>query len=414
MEQKEPILYVHMLGRFGLTYKDQPIAFNTPPATKPLRLLQILLYATAANGGISRTQLLEALYEQEDLCDLANNLRVTIYRLKKILVQAGLPECEFIQVDHGTYRWNSDLPLRIDALDFEERVRSAQNSADPAAQAALYEEACALYTGVFLPALSEDDWVIVTSMKYKKLYEHAFLHACRFLKHEHAYGKILDLASDAIQIYPFEEWQSIKIGALMALDRYKEAQQYYEETAKLFFRELGVSPSQKMQDLFNEMSVKMRKTCQKTQEIQDFLAPAEYETGAFFCNLTSFRDNCRLIQRLQERTKLTAQIMICSLSDGSGRPLENPEKREVLSEHLHKAIRGSLRRGDCFTKYSPSHFLILLIGASQDNCALIHKRIVKRFAQEHKSWKKYVQYSVFSLEAAEPDIQELSLKKKPE
>lgn len=401
MEQLAPVLYVNMLGRFALTYGDRQISFKTHTATKSLKLLQILLYSTAANGGISRTQLLEDLYDQEELCDTANNLRVTTHRLKKLLLQAGLPEYNYIQIDNGTYRWNSPMPIQIDALEFERLIKSAQEESDPKAQADLYNQACAMYRGVFLPALSEDDWVIVNSIKYKKLYEYAFLQLCDYLKRYREYEKILELTTAAVQIYPFEEWQAIKMDALMALNRYKEAQQYYEETAKMFFEELGISPSEKMMNLFEEMSMKMSGTHQATAEIKEALEISDYKTGAFYCNLPSFRDNYRLIRRLLDRIDLSAQVMICSLTDGYGHPLENKEKLEVLSQNLHKAIRSSLRRGDCFTKYSPSQFLILVIGANQENCQMIYKRIVSRFSQEHKSWKKYTQYSVFSVSEIE-------------
>ncbi len=397
MEQSVPILYVNMLGRFAMSYGGQQISFKTHTATKSLKLLQILLYTSAVNGGISRSQLLQNLYYQEELCDLANNLRVTVHRLKKLLLQAGLPEYDYIQIDNGIYRWNSPMPTKIDAIEFEHLVKAAQETSDPKIQADLCCEACALYRGVFLPALSEDDWVIVNSIRYKKLYEYAFLQLCDYLKHNREYEKILDIATTAVQIYPFEEWQAIKMDALMALNRYKDAQQYYEETSKMFFEELGISPSEKMMNLFEEMSLKMGRTHQTTKDIKEALSLSDYKTGAFYCNLPSFRDNYRLIRRLLDRIDLSVQVMICSLTDCCGRPLENKEKLEVLSEHLHKAIRSSLRRGDCFTQYSPSQFLILVIGSNQENCQMIYKRILNHFTQEHKSWKKYIEYSVFSV-----------------
>ncbi len=402
MEQRKPILYVTMLGRFSMTYGDRPISFKPQTTTKSMRLLQILLYMTAINGGISRTQLLQELYYQEELCDVANNLRVTAHRLKKLLIEAGLPEYDYIQVIDGIYRWNSPMPTRLDVQELEELIVSAKEAPTHEAQAGLYEQAFTLYRGVFLPALSEDDWVIVNSIKYKNLYTQAFLYLCDYLKDNREYEKILDLSTVAVQMYPFEEWQSIKIDALISLNRYREALQYYEETSKMLFEELGISPSEKMMNLFQEMSVKMGRSYQNTRDIQKLLSISEHETGAFYCTLPSFRDNYRLIRRLINRMSLSAQVMICSLTDGYGHPLEEKEKLEVLSQNLHKAIRSSLRRGDCFTKYSPSQFLIMLVGASADNCQMIYERILDRFAKEHKSWKKYTQYSVFSVTEGEP------------
>ena len=55
--------------------------------------------------------------------------------------------------------------------------------------------------------------------------------------------------------------------------------------------------------------------------------------------------------------------------------MENREKLDVMSMELHRAVKGSLRRGDSFSKYSPSQFLILLVGVNQENCDMIFRRI---------------------------------------
>ena len=120
-------------------------------------------------------------------------------------------------------------------------------------------------------------------------------------------------------------------------------------------------------------------------------------TAPFYCTLPSFRDGYRLIRRIIERNGQSVFLMVCSLTDGKGRPLESREKLEVLSENLHLAIKGSLRRGDSFTKYSPSQFLILLVGTNQENCDLIFRRILDKFSSKHKSWKQNLEYYVSSV-----------------
>ena len=43
MDNQLPELRVNMLGRFSITYGDQPITFKRNSATKAVKLLQILL-----------------------------------------------------------------------------------------------------------------------------------------------------------------------------------------------------------------------------------------------------------------------------------------------------------------------------------------------------------------------------------
>lgn len=83
--------------------------------------------------------------------------------------------------------------------------------------------------------------------------------------------------------------------------------------------------------------------------------------------------------------------------------MESSEKLEVYSQKLHQAIKGSLRRGDSFTKYNPAQFLILLVGTSRENCDLIFRRIADRFSAEHRSWRQRLEYYVSSVADVESD-----------
>ncbi|MBS6195087.1 MAG: transcriptional regulator [Clostridiales bacterium] len=394
MKETKPELKVYMLGSFSIVYGDETISFKRNSTTKAMKLLQILLHASACGGGISRTRLWEDLFGREELANVANNLRVTVFRLRKMLTDAGLPEHDYIQIDNGIYKWDSPMEVYIDTADFTNKVKAAETEEDTAKKMQLLQEACELYRGEFLPALSGEDWVIINSVQYKKLYTNALLQVCEWLKSQREYETILALTKKAVEIYPFDEWQVLQIDALVALNRYKEAYQYYEETSKMFFEELGISPSEKMIEQFKNMSRKMGRDYQDAGEIMNGLKETEYEQGAFYCTLPSFRDGYRLVRRILERNGQSAYLMVCSLTDGQGRPLEGKEKLQVLSENLHPAIKRCLRRGDSFTKYSPSQFLILLIGTNRENCDMIFHRIRDAFTANHKGWKQNLEYYV--------------------
>ena len=90
MDRNLPVLRVRLFGKEKITYGDTPILYGRNSITKAMKLLLILLYC--GKEGITRNKLLEDLYGREELSDAANNLRVTIHRLKKMLYDAGLPE----------------------------------------------------------------------------------------------------------------------------------------------------------------------------------------------------------------------------------------------------------------------------------------------------------------------------------
>ena len=66
------------------------------------------------------------------------------------------------------------------------------------------------------------------------------------------------------------------------------------------------------------------------------------------------------------------------------------------SSQLRKAVGISLRKGDLFTCYSPSQYLILLSGADQEEC----QNIFQRIEQNLRCWEDWrrirLKYEVLS------------------
>lgn len=311
MSDHLPVLKVRLFGGFSASYGEIPVSFGRNTTTKAMKLLQILLYH--GDTGISRDKLLDELYGREELADAANNLRVTAHRLKKIIVDAGLPSHDYINIKKGIYRWDAPMPTEVDAHQFKVLSKDVQTCTDKVKKLALLKKICLMYRGEFLPELSGDEWVLVESVQYKNIYSESLQELCKLLIERGDYEETLRFCEPACQLYPFDEWQSVRIDCYMALNRYKDAVQEYENTAKLFFEELGIRPS----------------------------------------------------------------------------------------EHM---MQQCLRKGDSFTKYSPSQFLILLVGTNKENCSMIFDRIQRYFSREHKSWKQYLDYFVSSV--AEVDRQD--------
>jgi len=74
----------------------------------------------------------------------------------------------------------------------------------------------------------------------------------------------------------------------------------------------------------------------------------------------------------------------------------NREKLESRSKTLRQCISSSLRRGDIFTRYSSSQYLILLVGSDKEGCNVVAGRISKKLYAIEGS-KASVHYSNVSL-----------------
>lgn len=396
MSEQMGILRVYMLGREDVTYNDEPIFLGRNNATKASKLLLLLLHC--GEEGISRTKLLEDLYGREDILDAANNLRVTVHRLKKLLADAGLPAYDYIQSSEGVYRWVAPIPTEIDALEFRYLVEKAEIESDEDVKAELFIRACEMYQGEFLPRLSSEEWVILESARYKKLYFKALGWVSTYLKERGEYEKVLELVDVACRLYPFDEWQAEKVECYIEQGRYDEALSEYERTAKLLFDELGVTPSENMMKQFDMMSERISNKPQILHDIKEGLRETEeVESGAFYCTAPSFRDAYRMMKRSMERNGQSVYIMLCTITDGHGNCMKECDKLKHMSDALFLAIKNSLRRCDSFTKYNPAQFLIMLTGINEENCKIVEKRIVAAYSEEHKAWASRLTFNVSSL-----------------
>lgn len=390
---KEQVLKVRMLGAFTMEYDNRSISFERNTLTKTNQLLQILFHAGEA--GITREQLLLRLFGRDEVTNPSNSLRATVFRLRKLLVAAGFPENdEFVHIKSGVYRWTTAIPVELDVFLFEKMAKEALESQGEARYTGL-KNACELYMGDFLPQLGAEEWVVVETVKYKELYERCMVELCELLKERHEYQSLYQVAGSAVALYPYDEWQVWQLDSLIAQNQMKEATRLYEEMADIMFQELGVTPSEKMTECLAQMSSDVANRIDVIEEIQDGMNEKEESGGAFYCSYPSFTESYRYMKRIIERSGQSAYLLLCTITDGKGYPLEKGERLEKLSEELKDAICSALRRGDLYTKYSVNQYLALLLDIKQEDCRIVIDRINSRF--ENPSRKNYLKYNVSAL-----------------
>ena len=395
MEKQLPVLQVQFLGNEKISYGDVPVLQGRNGIPKAMKLLLIMLYHW--KDGIPRSKLLDALYGREELANAGNNLRVTLHRLKKQLLDAGLPDFEYISTKKGIYYWNSPMKIVVDTDVFRDLIAKAEEETDEDCKIELLRQALDLYKGEFLQKMSGEEWAVIEGMQYKRLYTEALNQIVVLLMARREFTEVLKYVEPACELYPFDDWQAVKIDCYIAMNHYKEAFKEYEDTAKMLVEELGVAPSERMMSRFKEMSSHISNRPQNILEIKGGLKEDDLESGAFFCTVPSFRDLYRSVRRGMERSGQSVFLLVCTLTDSLGRPMENSKKLDEMSEGLFYAIKGSLRRGDSFTKYNPSQYLAILVGTNEENCQIVIDRISKNYANIHKSWAGHLQCSVSSL-----------------
>ena len=392
----QDVLKVRMLGGFTLEYKGREIILDRNIASKTMQLLQIMLLHTG-DGGISKIALIEALYGRKEVENKNGSLNNTLFRLRKQLKNAGLPESNYIIINSGICTWDSQIKVSVDVLEFEQLIIQGKAEKRKEEKAQIWIRAGRLYTGEFLPNMIGEDWVTVENVHCKELYTNCVRKLCEYYMKEEHYEETLRIATSASVIYPFEDWQLWQIDSLMAMSRYQEAMEVYEKATKLVLDELGLPPSPEMLRRFRIMGEHVSQTAEVTEDIRKRMDEKVHIEGAYYCSFPGFIDIYHVFSRMMERNGATVYIMLCTLKGISVKDGYIEGKDREASELLAEAIRGSLRRGDFYTRYSYSQYLILFSDIRMENCKIVSDRIQKRF--EQKTAGEYrVDFDVTSIE----------------
>ncbi len=396
------ILKVKTLGGFSLYYEGREIALDRNTTSKSMQLLQILLMNIDA-GGIAKTSLADALYGREEVENKNGSLNNTIFRLKKQFKAAGFPEANYVVIKRGMCRWeNEAIPVEVDAVEFEKLIGKGKKEQDQAVKTETYLEACRLYTGEFLPNMIGEDWVAVRSVHYQELYTESLLALFGWLQEEERYDEILQLATTAASIYPFDDWALWQIDSLIAMSRFREAMEIYEKVTKLFFDELGLPPSPEMLSRARLMAERISQSSGVIHDIKQRIRERQKIPGAYYCTYPSFVDIYHVISRMMERNGMSVYLMLCTIKYTGG-DMGSAEREQIVSKALRDSIMEVLRRGDFYTRYNTQQYLIMLPEINQENCAKVSARIDRAFSKKVRRSDFQVNYYVASVAEIDED-----------
>lgn len=409
MEEKR-IVSINMFGGFSVSCEGMPVALDYANTTKMMQLLISVL--AAGREGIPRKELISRLYGNDELEDPTVTLRVNAHRLRKYLKTTKcFGDADCIKIKAGSYFWDrEELPVVLDTEVFLETAGLALRETDEDKKITQLIHACHIYQGEFLPELAGEEWVAISGMDYQKLYFDCLREAEELLKSRGRYEELLELGAQACRIYPYEEFYLIQIDCLMALGRFKEAMDVYENATSFYFEELGLTPSEEMMERFHAMSDKVQFRAAVMTDIKEGLQEEKEKYGAYFCTYPGFTDCYHIVCRMLERNGQAAFLMLCTMVDREGQPLTDENKLEKYMEKLKQAIGSSLRKGDFYTRYGSNQYLILLIGLRQEDSAIIQNRIDSRFLSFGLKARAAIEYKVQPASEEDRPGEELSFR----
>lgn len=388
--QYEEQVNICMLGGFSVEIGGN-VVVSTDAGGQVWNLMEYLVCNRFK--ALTQEQLIEILWE-DDTEDPAGALKNLVYRLRKSFADAGIPFAkQMILSSGGVYRWNNDIPCKVDVEEYEKACAAAQKETDLALRLQYARRAVNLYTGDFLPGAYHRAWVASIHSYYHALYfKQVYALLAEYEKSEN-WEEMLTVANRAAEIDRFEEEaHRCILLALCRLGRQSQAAIHYNKLSDLFYRELGSDLSPKLREMFQEIAKADRNGYADLLLLKEDLREPQAQ-GAYYCEYEVFKSMYHIKVRSSVREGTSLMLGLISITPATEQSLENPTR--IYAMHmLQRAIKESLRIGDIYSRCTASQYIILLPQVNFENGEKILARITNRFKRIYHSKKVKLTHSL--------------------
>ncbi len=374
-----PGLFVRMFSSLSVEFNGRRINMQRGN-TRVVELFVMLLLG--GGKGLSKRELIDNLYgyDQEWCADPNKSVNNLLYRLKKQLASWGMDGAS-VRLEGGLCRLEAEFPVEVDVLEFQQKAEAALACRD-AGRIQMLEEAAGLYTGGFLEEFCTDLWVIQKSRELEQLFFRVARDLGREYERSGDFPRARGVYHHAAELFPFESWQLAEIDCFIAMKDYNGAYELYQDTERLYDEKLGVVPGQ---EFLKRLDIIEQRTMQRKRSLSDITEPLREEDmdGAFYCSYQNFYNFCQILSRIAERSGQSLFLLLCTWNYRGG--VKSPSEKTDLEEQqmalLKEVIGRVFRKGDIYTKYSCSQYLVVLSGTGRENGA-------KAFERLRRAWKQ--------------------------
>ena len=388
---------VTLFGDFTVTHGNNTISDSNNRSHKPWNLIE---YLFAHRGeSIDSADLLKLIWFDNSSDSTPGALKVLIHRARNILEDLE-PDTkkDLINVKKGAYFWNSSLPVTVDTEQVEDLLKLAEKK-NSASRVQYLEEAIALYKGDFL-SNNHENWVIPFAEYYHGLYLKAVYSLIDCYTDVQNYIGIISVCEDAIKVEQHDEGLYFRlIDALYRSGQQSAALAAYNDVTETFYRKFGINPSAELKSLYRTI-IKTTKALETDLDvIKEALTEEGEAVGAFSCEYEFFKDMYQLEARACARSGDSIYLGLITLN-----PSENTDNQSTKSrlnkamDDLVAALNDTLRKGDVYSRYSVSQYVLLLPSASFENVEMVMKRISSAFYRRHIKKDYTLSYKMLPLD----------------
>ncbi len=348
---------IRLFDGFEITKGNKPILQNLSNTRKTKLFVAYLL--VNRDRPITHQELFELLWSGEDYANPATALRTLLYRFRSMIDKEDAKALQGAIISHrGTYQWNKNLDVSIDALDFDALAQAGINPTISESRRKEYlEQAIDMYRGSLLPDFSSEPWLIAKSASYRESYIEAVMAYIDILKGENQPAKIVQVCENALSL----------AGASEILEL--EAQ-----IAKLAIANPESATKDSVLTYYNEVKGLSVKLQDEADRMQTDLQDESIEQQAFLCDYRTFKEIYSLQRRMQSRSKATIFLgLVYIRCDENGS--DDPLYVEKIMGDIVECFQRLLRVGDAICRKADTEIAILFPAESYEDAVGVLERL---------------------------------------
>lgn len=386
---KDAKIKITMFGGFSMSWNGHSIGNDSSNSQKMWELLSYLI--TYKGREVSPNELIDILWENEELHNPINALKTLVYRTRLALDKLGINGKAVLVSRRGSYIWDaSSIESTIDVELFDQYCRQAEKATDPETVIDAAKSALTLYQGEFLSNLSDATWVMPRSVYYSNLLTRTIYSALDVYQQQNQYEEILEMCTNALSVLPYDEPLNIRfIETLIRLGRGQLALSQYNKVNKLLRLQFGVNPSPEFKRLYKDIAKANDMPIPKPSQIPA-KETTEHTGGALFCTSEVFDIICYYDAQTKARNGSIACLANVTITDMDMQLSRLEQKASALKE----TIRSTLRSSDCFCQRGNKQFELLLQNTTCEGAEIVLHRLLKRFHHDLPNIHCRVEYNI--------------------
>ncbi len=381
--KQDVYLCVCTLGRFHVCINGRPVVKKGQGMSKIWQLFKFLL--THRHTPVPDEVVCEMFWPDAPLPMARHALHNVMYRLRKPMEEAGLREPVFL-VQDGLYSFNTDLAHWIDVDRFEQLCQEARQVKDqePAQAMDYLKEALDLYRGGYLAEHFYEDWVKAEQQRLHDMYVEAALSYADLLIDNGDFGRARQACRAALAADPTEERLCERVvAAYLKEGNLAKAKNAYEEFSAVLYRENGIQPSQRLQQLYRDVQAQNGGLpASDLKVITELLDSADISEGPLFCDAESFQRMYQWERKRLFRSQASAHLVKIDMIKAK---LAMPTSAELTAaaKTLQSVLERHLRSGDVVARINENQFLLLLSSLDLDSAEPVMRRIKQQYERKY-------------------------------